>query len=148
MIESTTWIAVAGKCSYSRGSSRQPDFRRAMDEWSFTIDGRTVHLPMRGSMLTNNGETMRQLTLNGVGISRLGLFHVIHDLREGRLVELLSSYNAGDIEDIHAVYSSRRHMTARVRVFIDFLVAHIEPALRDVGAARPQPLRRGKRQGT
>lgn len=123
------------------------NFRRAMDEWPFTIDGRKVYLPMRGSTLTNNGETMRQLTLNGLGISRLGLFHVIHDLRAGRLVELLPSYNGGDIEDIHAVFNSQRHMTARVRVFIDFLVEHLEPALRDARAVKAKRHGRGAQEG-
>lgn len=107
------------------------NFRRSMDEWPFTVDGRIFHLPMRGGILTNNGATMRELTLAGMGISRLGLFHIKDDLGRGRLVELLPSYNPGDIEDIHAIFSSQRHMTARVRVFIDFLVEKLEPALLD-----------------
>ena len=39
-------------------------------------------------MLTNNGETLRQLTLQGLGISRLGRFHVYDDIQRGALVEL------------------------------------------------------------
>ncbi|RKP51891.1 LysR family transcriptional regulator [Pararobbsia silviterrae] len=106
------------------------NFRRSMDEWPFRIDGRTFHFPVRGDVLTNNGATMRQLTLAGLGISRLGLFHIKDDLASGRLVELLPAFNPGDIEDIHVIFSSQRHMTARVRVFIDFLVEMLEPALR------------------
>lgn len=105
------------------------NFRRMLDEWPFRIDGKTVYLPVRGGMLTNNGETMRQLTLDGLGISRLGLFHVIEDLKTGRLVELLPGFNGGDVEDIHVVFSSQRHMPARARVFIDFLVERLVPLL-------------------
>ena len=105
------------------------NFRRMRDEWPFKIDGKTVHVPVRGGMLTNNGETMRQLTLDGLGISRLGLFHVIEDLKVGRLVELLPTFNGGDAEDIHVVFSSQRHMPARTRVFIDFLVEKLVPLL-------------------
>jgi DNA-binding transcriptional LysR family regulator len=105
------------------------NFRRSMDEWPFSIDGKTVYFPVRGGVLTNNGATMRELTLNGLGISRMGLFHVGEDIKSGRLVELLPSYNPGDIEDIHAIFSSQRHMTARVRAFIDFLVETLEPVL-------------------
>jgi DNA-binding transcriptional LysR family regulator len=106
------------------------NFRRSMDEWPFIVDGRAVRQPIKGAMLTNNGETMRQMTLDGLGISRLGLFHIIHDLEAGRLVELLPEYNPGDTEEIHAIFSSQRHMPARVRVFLDFLVEKLEPALR------------------
>lgn len=105
------------------------NFRRMRDEWPFRIDGETVYLPVRGGMLTNNGETMRQLTLDGLGISRLGLFHVIEDLELGRLVELLPAFNGGDAEDIHVVFSSQRHMPARARVFIDFLLERLVPLL-------------------
>jgi DNA-binding transcriptional LysR family regulator len=105
------------------------NFRRMLDEWPFKIDGKTIYVPVRGSMLTNNGETMRQLTLEGLGISRLGLFHVIEDLKAGRLVELLPTFNGGDIEDVHVVFSSQRHMPARSRVFIDFLVEKLVPLL-------------------
>ncbi|CAM2160640.1 MULTISPECIES: LysR family transcriptional regulator [Paraburkholderia] len=105
------------------------NFRRAMDEWPFRIDGRVFHFPVRGDILTNNGATMRQMTLEGLGISRLGLFHIKDDLASGRLVELLPDYNPGDIEDIHVIFSNQRHMTARVRVFIDFLVETLSPRL-------------------
>lgn len=105
------------------------NFKRSMDEWPFKIDGRVVYLPVRGGILTNNGETMRQLTIDGIGISRLGLFHVIEDLKAGRLVELLAAFNGEDAEDIHAIFSSQKYLPARARVFIDFLVERLTPLL-------------------
>lgn len=134
-------VVAAPRYLETRGMPRTPgdlarhrwfnfNFRRSMDEWPFVVDGRLVRLPIQGAMLTNNGETMRQLTLDGLGVSRLGLFHVIRDLEAGRLVELLPAYNPGDEEDIHAIYNSQRHMPTRVRLFIDFLVQKLEPVLR------------------
>lgn len=111
------------------------NFRRSLDEWPFRIDGQTVHLPVRGGMLTNNGETMRELTLAGLGISRLACFHVARDVEAGRLMALLEDYNPGDTEEIHAIFSSQRYMPLRVRAFIDFLVERLGPAL---GRAGPQ----------
>ncbi len=105
------------------------NFKRSMDEWPFRIDGRVVYLPVRGGILTNNGETMRQLTIDGLGISRLGLFHVIEDLKAGRLIELLAAFNGEDTEDIHVIFSSQKYMPARARVFIDFLVEKLTPLL-------------------
>jgi DNA-binding transcriptional LysR family regulator len=105
------------------------NFRRSLDEWPFRIGGQTVHMPVQGGILTNNGETMRQLTLDGLGVSRLAMFHVAADLRAGRLVELLAGYNPGDTEDITAIFHHQRYMPARVRVFIDFLLERVSPVL-------------------
>ncbi|TGR65589.1 LysR family transcriptional regulator [bacterium M00.F.Ca.ET.194.01.1.1] len=122
------------------GSPQHPDdlgmhqcfnfnFRRSMDEWPFLVNDERVNVAIRGSTLTNNGETMRQLTLDGLGISRLGMFHIARDIDEGSLVEVLPDYNAGDIEEINIVYSSRRHMPTRSRVFIDYMVEQLQPRL-------------------
>ncbi|MFZ6647445.1 LysR family transcriptional regulator [Undibacterium sp. TJN25] len=106
------------------------NFRRTLDEWPFRLNGQIVHLAVRGGMLTNNGESMRQLTLQGMGIGRLALFHVARDIEAGRLVELLPEYNAGDVEEINAIFLNQRFMPQRVRVFIDFLVERLGPALK------------------
>ena len=109
------------------------NFRRSRDEWPFKLNQQTQYLAVRGDMLTNNGETMRQMTINGLGISRLGMFHVAEDLKAGRLVELLADFNAGDTEEIHAIFNNQRYMPQRVRVFIDFLVERVGPLLSSLG---------------
>jgi len=101
------------------------NFKRSLDEWPFLVDGRAVHLAVRGHLLTNNGETARAMALQGLGIARLGWFHVSRDLAEGRLVEVLREYLADDVEEIHAIFSNQRHMPLRVRVFIDFLAERL-----------------------
>jgi DNA-binding transcriptional LysR family regulator len=113
------------------------NFRRTSDAWPFLLDEEVTQLPVRAGMLTNNGETMRQLTLDGLGISRLGMFHVFDDLKAGRLIELLPAYNAGDIEDITIIFPNQRHMPQRTRAFIDFAVEKLEPLLRVIGDVRP-----------
>lgn len=105
-------------------------FRRSISEWPFLIDEQIVYFPVRGGMLTNNGETMRDLTLQGQGISRLGMFHVEGDIRAGRLVELLIDFNPGDKEEINVVFPNQRHMPLRTRLFIDVLVERLSPNLR------------------
>jgi len=105
------------------------NFRRSLDEWPFVVDGKLVHLAVDGETQTNNGETMRQLTLQGLGVSRLGMFHVFDDIQRGDLVELLPQYNAGDIEEITIIYLNQKHIPPRVRVFIDFVVEKLSPIL-------------------
>ncbi|MGO4809335.1 LysR family transcriptional regulator [Cupriavidus sp. 2MCAB6] len=139
VVASPAYVAAHGRPQTPEDLQRHRclgfNFRRSLDEWPFLVDRHTVYMPMRGDMLTNNGETMRQLTLDGMGISRLGLFHVARDIEAGRLVELLREYNPDDKEEIHAIFSNQRYMPLRVRVFIDFLVERIGPELRRFAAS-------------
>jgi DNA-binding transcriptional LysR family regulator len=96
-------------------------FRRSVDSWPFLIDGRQVQRPVQGRFFGNSGEVVRRMAIAGGGIARHGRFHVASDLREGRLVEVLGDYNAGDGEDIHALYAAEDRAAARVRAFLDFL---------------------------
>lgn len=98
------------------------NFRRSRITWPFRVDGQDLEQPISGSVLANNGETVRQLTLGGIGIARLGLFHVSGDIEAGRLVPLLEPHNPGDLEMVHAVYVGGGTVPRRVRAFIDFMI--------------------------
>lgn len=98
------------------------NFRRAGRGWPFVEEGRELYQPVSGSVLVNNGETLRQLALAGAGIARLGQFHVANDLKSGALVPVLERFNPGDVELIHAVYIGGGQVPPRVRVFIDYMV--------------------------
>lgn len=96
-------------------------FRRSVDSWPFRVKGKLVQRPAQGRFFGNSGEVVRHMAVAGAGIARHGRFHVARDLREGRLVEVLADYNAGDGEDIHALYVAEDRAAARVRAFLDFL---------------------------
>jgi DNA-binding transcriptional LysR family regulator len=115
-----------------RGTPRVPEdlhrhnclnfnFRRAEPTWPFRRDGRDYALSVTGDIEANNGETLGQLALDGVGITRIGNFGVVDDIAAGRLVPLLEEFNPGDAEPIHAVFVGGANMPARVRVFVDYL---------------------------
>lgn len=76
------------------------------------------------TITANTGQMLLSMALAGVGIARLAEFHVAGDLRAGRLVELLSRCNDSAEDPIHAVYSSRRLLSQRIRAFLDFLDQH------------------------
>lgn len=97
-------------------------FKRIEPGWPFSVDGNNLILPIDGRAHANNGETLVQLAIQGVGITRLGDFHIRPELDSGRLVRLLHDYNPGDTEAIHAVFVGGKTMPARVRVFVDYLV--------------------------
>lgn len=95
------------------------------DEWWFDgPNGRdTVHID--GPFRTNNGDALRAAALKGLGILYTPTFIVGDDLREGRLVTALDGYawETG----VYAVYPHNRHVSAKVRAFVDFLADRYGP---------------------
>ncbi|AXV14710.1 LysR family transcriptional regulator [Neorhizobium sp. SOG26] len=99
------------------------NFRRSVEGWLFRdpATGQRVILPVSGSLKASSGSIIRRFCLNGLGIGRVGRFHVEPDIKSGRLVPVLEDFNAEDTEQIHAVYAGHEHLAVRVRAFIDFL---------------------------
>ncbi|RTQ35631.1 LysR family transcriptional regulator [Variovorax gossypii] len=102
-------------------------FIRHTQVWPFVeADGTRLSVVPRGNMHVSDGETMRQLALEGVGIARLARFHVGRDLDEGLLVPLLESFNPGDTDPVHAVFiGPGKELPARVRAVLDFLYERV-----------------------
>ena len=101
------------------------NFRRVEPAWPFRRDGQVFDLAVSGNVEANNGETVAQLAREGIGIARVGSFHVAEDIAAGRLISLLDAYNPGDREPIHALFVGGTIMPARVRVFIDYLAEQL-----------------------
>jgi DNA-binding transcriptional LysR family regulator len=99
------------------------NFRRSRIGWPFRHKRRDFEQPVSGNLLVNNGETMRQIVLSGVGIARLGRWHVADAIKSGALVPLLEDFNPGDLELIHAVYLGGGTVPGRVRAFVDHMIA-------------------------
>ncbi|MDC0708843.1 LysR family transcriptional regulator [Stigmatella sp. ncwal1] len=91
------------------------------DEWQLLDEKDQMHaVKVRCAMHANNGDTVRAAALEGAGITWQPTFLVADDLRQGRLVRLLPGYRMQDI-DVLALYPSRRYLSAKVRVMVDFL---------------------------
>ena len=73
--------------------------------------------------MTNSGETLRKVALQGGGICLAAGFLVHDDLEAGRLVRLLPEYRPVEFA-MNAVYPHRHHLSAKVRSFIDMLAHH------------------------
>ncbi len=103
------------------------NFRRSVDGWPFRdpAAGRRELLPVAGNLKASSGSIIRRFCLSGLGIGRVGRFHVEPDIESGRLTPVLEDFNAGDTEQIHAVYAGHEHLAVRVRAFIDFLAERL-----------------------
>ena len=74
-------------------------------------------------MHTNNGDTCKAAALAHQGIILQPKFVVGSELAKGKLVEVLPKYRSADI-GIYAVYPTRKHLSAKVRLLIEFLAEH------------------------
>jgi DNA-binding transcriptional LysR family regulator len=93
----------------------------SVDEWRLLDDaGKEYSVAVRPIMRTNNGDTARAAARAGLAIVRQPTFLIGGDLRRKRLVPLLAGYCTPEM-DVLAVYPSRRHLSAKVRVMVDFL---------------------------
>jgi len=90
--------------------------------WSFR-DSRGVERSVRitGPVHANNGRFLEALAAEGAGISREPDFIAGPDVRAGRLRPILVDFEPPPLP-IYVVYPSRRHLSAKVRTFADFLV--------------------------
>jgi DNA-binding transcriptional LysR family regulator len=94
----------------------------ALRRWPFdTADGiRVVHIG--GNVVANNAETVLQLAVAGVGITRLADVIVGEALRRGALVPILTDWHHVEPVPLFVTYPSGRHLAPKVRVMVDFLV--------------------------
>ncbi|WP_176085908.1 LysR family transcriptional regulator [Martelella sp. HB161492] len=107
------------------------NFRRSKPVWPIRENGRTIELPAHGTLLANNGETVRRLAVAGVGLARIADFHMRDDLKSGRLVEVLGDVIESDREEINALYLGGAHMPQRVQAFLDFVVPRLRQFVND-----------------
>ena len=86
-------------------------------------DGREHTVRVSGTIHSNNGDLNAALAVQGAGVAFEPDFIVEDDLRAGRLVALLPGYSV-EPAPIYAVYPTRKHLSAKVRLFVDYLVKH------------------------
>lgn len=78
-------------------------------------------------MRSNNGDTCRDAALGDQGIVLQPDFLVGEALRTGQLIELMPEWRGGEL-GVHAVYPSRRYLSAKVRLLVDYLVERLQQA--------------------
>jgi DNA-binding transcriptional LysR family regulator len=75
-----------------------------------------------GNIAANNAETVLQLAVAGVGITRLTDVIVGDAIRRGELVPILTDWHHVEPVPLFATYPSGRNLSPKVRAMVDFLV--------------------------
>jgi DNA-binding transcriptional LysR family regulator len=91
------------------------------DEWRFiNPNGGPLAVRVTGNLVTSDTELLRLAVIAGLGVTLVAPFNLHDELRAGSIVPLLRNYPTPEFS-IAAVYPHRRHLAAKVRVFIDAL---------------------------
>jgi DNA-binding transcriptional LysR family regulator len=128
------WVLVASAAYLKRcGTPPSPEALRAHEaliyssvqgdeRWHFAgADGKTVQVPVKGPLRSNNLSALLAAARAGLGLTALP-WYVAHDsVRDGVLQPLLTDWTL-PAQEIHAVFSSPRMVPTKVSGFVDFLL--------------------------
>ena len=96
------------------------------DPWRLRGPSGDISVAASGNLRLNDDEALSAAVLGGLGIALLPTFIVGRELQAGRLRAVLSDYVPLE-RYIWAVYLPTRHLPAKVRAFIDFLLERFSP---------------------
>lgn len=84
---------------------------------------RMVEVRVAGRLACNDGATGVEAAVEGLGIVSCPEFEVSHEVSAGRLVPVLRDWTYQGLV-LHAVSPPRRHVSSKVRTFVEFVRAH------------------------
>lgn len=126
-------IVAAGSPTYlqEHGVPKTPEDLMSMKElrygyrssaaWSYKApDQSEGHVEIAPRLIATNGEFLRDAAVAGEGVLIEPRFILYENLANGSLVEILPDYTWPQLI-AYAVYPPTRHLSARVRTFVDFL---------------------------
>ena len=93
-----------------------------LKRWPFDTDDGIRVVNVSGNVAANHAETVMQLALAGVGITRLADIVVAAAIRAGTLVPILTDWHHVEPVPLYATYPSGRNLSPKVRAMVEFLV--------------------------
>jgi DNA-binding transcriptional LysR family regulator len=128
-----------------RGRPRSPEdlaghdcmlFGAGVDRAVYRLsDGtRSVELAVRARLVVNDSDMLHSAALAGLGVALLPIFSCVEDLRTRRLERVLREWDAPPTP-IQAVYPSTRHLSPKVKGFVEHLHEQMTPPPWELGPA-------------
>jgi len=96
----------------------------SLDHWRFLENGKLRNWRVGSAWSCNSGLALKDAALKGLGIVQLPDYYVQAALAQGSLVSLLESHRLPD-DGVWVVYPQNRHLSPKVRLLVDFLVAQL-----------------------
>lgn len=110
-------------------------------DWDFRRGEERIDIAMPGVIALNDSHTYVQAGLAGLGVIQMTDYLLLQHVAAGRMVQLLPDWTSEPLP-VHIVYPQNRHLSAKVRVFVEWvsdLFAN-HPQMRMRPADQPAPL--------
>lgn len=112
------------------------------EQWTFRCGAQTRSVRITGTLRTGNGDLLREAAMAGVGIAVLPTFLCGDALASGALFSVLPDAHVAE-STVFAVYPQNRHLSPKVRAFVDFLATRFGPEpYWDAGCPKTEALNR------
>lgn len=98
-----------------------------LTDWRFDTPNGPATVRVSGNFQTNDAAAMRAAAVHHLGIARIASFYIADEVSAGRLIPVLTQFRTAEATAIYAVYSPGRHLSPKVRAFVDLLVARMQP---------------------
>ncbi len=102
-------------------------FETSLNQWEFKGSDGPKRIRVSGSFETNNAAALYEAGLAGLGLFRAANFVVGSDFKEGRLIPVLEDYEMINQVNIYAVYPHSKHLSPKVRAFVDLMIDAFTP---------------------
>lgn len=94
---------------------------RSRFTWRFTVDGAKHTVQVRGRVEVNSPAAVKLAVQAGLGYGSVPYTMIAEDVEAGRLEIVLPQFEQ-QTAGIYVVYPHRRHLSAKIRSFVDFMV--------------------------
>ncbi|CAA0121403.1 HTH-type transcriptional regulator DmlR [Halioglobus japonicus] len=130
--------AIVASPSYleTHGTPRTPEdlldhnvlsfsYQSSVNDWHFlSPKNQPISVAVNSTVRINNSLAIREALLGGMGIARIPTFVIGQDLQRGSLLAVLEDYKILEVS-IYLVYPQRRHLSPKVRAFVDYMASRI-----------------------
>ncbi len=89
-------------------------------DWDFSRDGERIQIALTGHMALNDSTAYVSAGLAGIGVVQMTTFLLAPLVAAGRLEPLLEDWTSDPLP-VHVVYPQNRHLSAKVRVFVEWI---------------------------
>ncbi len=104
-------------------------FETSLNQWEFKGPDGPQRVRVSGNFETNNAAAIYDAGLAGLGLIRAADFVVGSGMKDGRLVPVLQDYEMINEVNIYAIYPHSKHLSPKVRAFVDLLTESFTPVL-------------------
>ena len=97
--------------------------------WTFTDSGNELaEQVVSGNFASVSTEAVIEAVTSGLGIAYVPRYAIVDELRDGHL-RTFTLDDAASIElPVYALYGSREHLALKIKLFLDYVVSHIDAA--------------------